>query len=235
MVAFALGILALGLAIWASGAFLRADPKALARGLRLSGGMLAVLGAMALALTGRFLFAIPLAVFGLGLLGIIAPRASLSRRTQSTPGQISRVRTAFVEMELDLDTGAMRGVILAGPHEGRALDEIDVETLAAAVEAIDADSAQLLAAYLDRRQPGWRETTQPHPDAGRSDGEGGRRGPITTQEAYEILGLQPGAPANEIRRAHRDLMKKLHPDKGGSTYLAARVNEAKDFLLRDHT
>ena len=59
-------------------------------------------------------------------------RAGFGARTQKSPGQVSRVRSAFVEMELDHDTGAMRGRILAGPHEGAALDALDVATLAAA-------------------------------------------------------------------------------------------------------
>jgi DnaJ-domain-containing protein 1 len=89
----------------------------------------------------------------------------------------------------------------------------------------------LLATYLDRRQPNWRE----HASDGSAEANGGspsRTGKMTEQEAYQILGIQPGASAQDIARAHRSLIKKLHPDQGGSTYLAAQINEAKDVLMR---
>jgi DnaJ-domain-containing protein 1 len=88
-------------------------------------------------------------------------------------------------------------------------------------------------AYLDRRDPGWRENSQTDATTG-SGRRGWSTGKMTEEEAYQILGVQPGASAKDIGLAHRSLMKKLHPDQGGSTYLAARVNEAKDVLLRRH-
>jgi hypothetical protein len=91
---------------------------------------------------------------------------------------------------------------------------------------------RLFQAYLDSRTAGWRETVEDHPGAGQS-AQGGA-GAMTEKEAYEVLGLQVGAGEEEIRQAHRTLMKKLHPDQGGSTYLATRVNLAKDVLLRSH-
>jgi hypothetical protein len=169
---------------------------------------------------------------GLALLGWIPGAATFGQRTQKTAGQVSRVRSAFVEMELDHDTGRMRGRILAGRYEGTSLDALDVATIIGFLSEVDEESRLLLAAYLDRRQPGWREHAQGDAAAGRERST--RRGPVTEEEAYQILGLQPGASIEEITRAHRNLMKKLHPDQGGSTYLAARVNEAKEVLLRRH-
>jgi len=96
----------------------------------------------------------------------------------------------------------------------------------------DAESVSLLESYLDRRFPAWRQDAQG--DAARGQSRSPPSGKMTNEEAYQILGLQPGAGNDEIRRAHRTLMKKLHPDQGGTTYLAARVNEAKDTLLRTH-
>jgi hypothetical protein len=126
------------------------------------------------------------------------------------------------------------GIVLTGPFQGRALATLtraDCLNLYAVAQREDPGGANLLETYLDRRFAGWREATQDQ-----SDARGGRSasGSMTAEEAYQVLGLPQGADAEEIARAHRSLMKKLHPDHGGSTSLAARVNQAKDVLLRRH-
>jgi hypothetical protein len=147
-------------------------------------------------------------------------------------GQTSKVRSHYLEMTLDHDSGALGGRLVAGPHAGRSLDDFDLAELAAMLPEFDAESCALLESYLDRRFPAWRQNAQGE----RAGGRGGQAtsGKMTDEEAYQILGLQPGAGRDEIGRAHKTLMKKLHPDQGGSTYLAARVNAAKDTLLRTH-
>jgi len=227
-----LGIVVLALALAALHVYSRVNPHTLAVALKTGGGVGALALAGFLGLRGRIDLAIPLGLTGLGLLGWLPGLASLRARTQKATGQVSRVRSAFVEMELDHDTGAMRGRILAGPHEGKTLDALDVATLSGLLLDIDEESRALLMAYLDRRQPSWREGA--HADAAAGAERAWSSGKMTEEEAYQILGVQPGASAEEIGRAHRALMKKLHPDQGGSTYLAARVNEAKDILLRRH-
>jgi hypothetical protein len=230
MPAFLLGVVALLLLLFAVSAFVKADPKQVARVLRWIGGGAALLFAGFLLFRGAIAVAIPLGAFGLGLLGWTSfwP-ASFGSRTQRSGGQASRVRTAFLEMELDHDTGRMNGRVLAGSHQGASLDALDRATLIKLLSEIDDDSRDLLAAYLDHRELGWREEARR--DAG-ADARQASAGKMTEQEAYQILGLQPGASPEEISRAHRSLIKKLHPDQGGTTYLAARINEAKDVLLR---
>jgi hypothetical protein len=125
----------------------------------------------------------------------------------------------------------MHGRVLAGRHQGAQLERLDVKALVAMLGEIDDESRALLVAYLDRRDPTWSENAQTDATAGRHASSTGK---MSEQEAYQILGLQPGATAEDISRAHRTLMKKLHPDQGGSTYLAARINEAKEILLRNH-
>ena len=229
---FLLGVVVLLLLLWAASAFIKADAKQVASVLRWIGGGAAVLLAGFLLFRGAIAVAIPLGAFGLSLLGWTSfwP-AAFGARTQRSAGQTSRVRTAFLEMELDHDTGRMHGRVLAGSHQGASLDALDRATLMKLLGEIDDDSRDLLAAYLDRREPDWREHAQRDAGASARPAAGGK---MTEEEAYQILGLQPGASTEEISRTHRSLIKKLHPDQGGTTYLAARINEAKDVLLRSH-
>lgn len=213
-------------------AFGRADAKALARLGRRVGGFALLAVAGFLGLRGHFETALPLGLFGLSLVGWDIRGALPWSRGKASPGRGSRVRTAALDMELDHDSGRLTGKVIAGPLAGTALDALDVPTLARLALDVDAESRQLLEAYLDRRSPGWREHADG--DAGRRRTDPARRGAMTEEEAYQILGLQPGAGTDEVRKAHRSLMKKLHPDQGGSNYLAARVNEAKDILLDGH-
>ena len=232
MPAIILGVLALVLALWALNVISKVDPKVGARVLKAGGGLLAIGFAVFLGLRGEIGIALPLGAFGLGLLGWLPfGPAGFSSRTQKSSGQTSRVRSPFIEMELEHDSGLMRGRIVAGRHQGAALDDLDVKTLAGLLGEMDEESRALLVAYLDRRDSRWSEDAQVDAAAGRAAASSGK---MSAQEAYQILGLEGGASANDITRAHRTLMKKLHPDQGGSTYLAARINEAKEVLLRRH-
>jgi hypothetical protein len=216
--------------------FRAANPAVLARAIKIVGGVVSLGVAAYTGMRGELAVAIPLGIFGAGLLGW-SPFGASGFSTigglfggKRSSGQSSQVRSAFLDMSLDHDSGELSGTIVAGEHAGRSLGEFDLAQLAAMMPAFDAESVALLESYLDRRFPAWRQNAQ-------SNGAGRQRrsaagGKMTTEEAYQILGLQPGASRDDIARAHRALMKKLHPDQGGSTYLAARVNEAKDTLLR---
>ena len=129
----------------------------------------------------------------------------------------------------------MAGTVIAGPFKGQALAAMtrqQCDELFKECAREDPDGARLLQAYLDRRFTGWSDANQGGGDTGPRSGASGKMG---EDEAYEILGLAKGASREEVTSAHRSLMKKLHPDHGGSTDLAARVNEAKEILLRRHT
>ena len=230
-----LGVIILFLLLWAGKAFSKADPKQAARVLRAMFGGATLLFAGFMLFRGEIGVAIPVGAFGLGLLGwgSFWP-ATFGARTQKSarpvfpgPHGIPRHGTRSRQRHdaRPSTCRAVSGRFARLPSTGRRCSDLFGE--------IDSDSRELLAAYLDRREPGWREHAQGDAGAG-----GGARpsssGKMTEEEAYQILGIQPGASAEEVSRAHRSLMKKLHPDQGGTTYLAARVNEAKDVLLRRH-
>jgi hypothetical protein len=220
--------------------FRAANPVILARGIKIGGGVVALAMAAFTGIKGELAVAIPLGIFGAGLLGWSPFGASgfsnigglFGGGAKRSSGQSSRVRSQFLDMNLDHDSGELTGQIVAGPDAGRSLGEFDLPQLTAMMAGFDAESVSLLESYLDRRFPAWRQDAQGN--TARGQGRTTSSGKMTDEEAYQILGLQPGASRDEIGRAHRGLMKKLHPDQGGSTYLAARVNEAKDTLLRAH-
>lgn len=147
-----------------------------------------------------------------------------------TPGRSSDVETRFLRMELDHDSGVLRGTVISGRYEGRTLDELTLGELLDLLRECrveDPQSASVLESYLDRV----------HGAAWRGGGEGARAaasgGAMTREQALEILGLSPGASAEDIREAHRNLLRANHPDRGGSTFIAAQINQAKDVLLPD--
>ena len=203
-------------------------------------GMAALVAAALLLATGKLALAAGIAAVGFWCLGsaswLPAARGLWPRRSQTGT---SRMRSATFEMEYDHATQNLRGRVLAGEFEGRQLDELSrTHCLALHASALyhDGAGARLLEAYLDRRFPGWRAAGKGQRDAGGGRGADNIRfaGAMTQDEAYEVLGLRHGAGRQDIVRAHRTLMKKWHPDHGGSTGVAARVNEAKDVLLRLH-
>lgn len=236
------GIIAVALIYAALNIIKGADPKFLARIIRSGGGVLALAFAAFIGARGEIAVAVPIAIFGAGLLGWSPFGAKLGAafgnwggNSRKSNGQQSQVRSKFVEMTLDHDTGTLEGRLTAGPEAGRVLDEFTLDELLALARGFDGESWALLESYLDRRFPAWRQDAHDAAAGGfREDRGAAPGGKMTPEEAYQILGLQSGATRDEISRAHRSLMKKLHPDQGGSTYLAARVNEAKDTLLRTH-
>lgn len=223
-----LGLALLVLVLLVGRAFARANPKILAKNLRRIAGGLLLGVAVALMVTGRLIVALPLAVFALSLLGFPFPWQDAGASGQRSRGQRSSVRTDMLEMTLDHDTGQMEGVILKGRFAGKRLSQLSGDELHQLLEEAwtrDAQAAQLLEAFIERAGQGGdfgRRSRQNAPGAGQ----------MTVDEAYAVLGLKPGASRDEIQQAHRALMKKYHPDQGGSTYLASKINEAKEILLK---
>ncbi|HEY1941849.1 MAG TPA: DnaJ domain-containing protein [Roseiarcus sp.] len=231
------GLIALYLLLAAIKMFGRMTPAAAAKIVRRGGGALNILGYLLIAMGGRYRLAALLGslAFGAARRGGAGPFGSAFRA--AGPGaktRVSSARSATIETRLDLETGVMTGVVLGGRFQGRPLDMLtrtECLELYADCGRDDPDGARLVEAYLDRRFARWRDA-----DEGQGEARGRARsgGAMTRNEAYEILGLAEGASGEEIIRAHRTLMKKLHPDHGGSTALAARVNQAKDVLLDRH-
>jgi hypothetical protein len=210
--------------------FVNADPARLARIVKWTAIVAAVLAVIALIWSERFaMFLTPLAIL---LPGWRRLRSMMSGLRGPSAARDSTVETRFIRMILDHDTGTMSGTVLQGRFAGMRLDELrppELLLLLRECRAEDEEAARLLEAYLDRVRSDWRDEMA---------GEQPRGGPppsspdVTVDEAYAILGLAPGADAEAIKAAHHRLMKQLHPDHGGTDYLASKINRARDVLLR---
>lgn len=232
MVYFFLGCALLVVLLLAARAIVRANPRQLAGGIRKVGavGLFAVAGF--LALRGALPLAVPLAAFAMSLIAGGGGVGSFGGPEERSDGQSSHVQTERLEMELDHDTGYMDGRCLEGRFEGRALSSLSETEAIELYNGFRSDGlkeASLMEAYLDWRFPDWRPKAEGASQAGGSGGFS--KGRMSVEEARAVLEVGPNATHGDIRQAHRRLMMKLHPDQGGSTYLAARINEAKDVLL----
>lgn len=247
---FLLGVCLLVAALLGLRAFVSADPRKLAQVLRYTAGTVLGGGAVYLLFIGRvgpamLLGAGALMALGrwpagglagllggfLGGFGSMGGPQGWTRAGSGSSGQTSEVETPYLRMGLNHDTGEMGGVVLAGRFRGRQLAELsfaELQELLAECRVADNQAAALLETYLDRAVgEDWRERARDH-GAGESTAPGGK---MTPEEAREILGLGPDATPDEVREAYHRLMLKLHPDQGGSNYLAAKINAAKDVLL----
>ena len=198
----------------------------------------AVVVVIALTLTGRMHW-IGIAFTGLlvaarqllpTLIRLFPMLAASRARAASGQGQTSTVETALLRMKLDHDSGELQGEVLQGNFQGWFLKEMNPEQLRELLDYCrqqDPDSAQLLDSYLQQRFAG-------EASFGQGDGSNAEKPDSTgmsRKEALSILGLAEDASNEDIVAAHRKLMQKLHPDRGGNDYLAAKINQAKDFLL----
>lgn len=234
--------LILGLAVLVGGVllarwFVNAEPRHVARVVRWLLIILGTIFVLVMVFAGRQVWAALLLPM---LLPLIRSRGLWQRIKAArgpSSGQKSEVATRYLRMVLDHDSGSMTGEVIDGQFQGWSLHDMSLDQLLdlwRECAANDAQSAAVLEAYLDRAHgDAWREAAG-YTGAGTGGGQGagpGGRGPMTREEAYRILGLEEGAKETEIRDAHRRLMQKMHPDHGGSNYLAAKINEAKSVLL----
>jgi len=226
MIYVAIGMLVLVvlLALWLLRVFVEADPAQLAVGI---GRFLLVVGAtlsVVAIIAGLISERVPVVLAGAGGLGVVWFGATRRRRRETARATMSTVETDYLKMRLDHETQTIFGTVRRGAFQGRELAELSrAELLSLWQECRRADppSARLLEGYLDRFAAGWRENM---------NGGGGSEA-MSRAEAYAVLGLSPNASERDIHEAYRRLMQKIHPDHGGSSYLAAKINRARELLL----
>lgn len=200
-----------------------------------SAGLLVKGGPVLLIVTGTLLTLLKLGAIGLPLIfiGFTWLRSTRKFRPMTPPGgRKSTVRSSDLEMELDHDTGELDGQILTGRLRGARLSELSEDELLSLYQEIksDPESATLLETYLDRYHCGWTDRAQ-----GSSSAWNENSGSVemSKQEAYQVLGVAPDSTREEILEAWRRLIKRVHPDRGGSAFLTTKINTAKSVLLGD--
>jgi len=235
MVYFLAGCALLIVLIFAARLITKVNPRNFAFGMRKAAGVALFAVAGFLALRGALPIAIPIAAFALSLVGggNLGGFGGGSGSATKSDGQTSHVETERLEMELDHDSGYMDGKVLSGRFAGRALSSLSEREAIELYNEFATDrlkEASLMEAYLDWRVADWRDRAEEaaHAGGGGTRSKGGR---MSVDEARAVLEVAPNASEEDIRQAHRRLMMKMHPDHGGSTYLAARINEAKEVLL----
>jgi len=187
--------------------------------------LLIVIGAL-LTIFGRRVVGLPLIFIGITWWR----RTRVLRPMTPSGGRKSVVSTLHLEMELDHDTGELDGRVLTGTQEGTRLSSLSEEELVSLYLEIrsDSESAALLESYLDRYFPEWQDRVQSRASGWNETSDSGE---MTKQEAYQILGVTPDASREEILESWRRLIKRVHPDSGGSAFLATKINTAKSILL----
>jgi hypothetical protein len=230
-----LGVLLLVLALVVARSFVQTSPAHLAQGVRAFIAAFSALASTGLLFAGR----LGLALITIGATFMALRALSRARNSagsfggQSAGQRSSEVETDTLRMQLDHRTGELEGEVLRGRFAGRALASLgltDLLELLADCRREDPRSVALLETYLDRRAPDWRGQDRAGAGGEQRTGRGAQSG-MDEATAWQVLGLAPGASVAEIKAAHRRLMTKLHPDHGGSSYLAAQLNQAKDYLL----
>jgi hypothetical protein len=122
----------------------------------------------------------------------------------------------------------MEGTVLEGQFKNRDLSQLEINQLKELLKEVedDADSMNLLTAYLDREHGEWQSK------ADRATSSPSNNNEMSEPQALEILGLNNDATKEDVIQAHRRMMQRVHPDRGGSTYLATKINAAKDLLTK---
>jgi len=237
-----LGVVLLGIFLLLARAFTRANPGQVAQFLRAFVAAFSALASTGLLYAGRF--GLALITIGAMIMALRALRGAPAGGFSGVGGDQgaasgqgrSSVETDTLAMELDHRTGELEGEVRRGRFAGRSLDSLGLSELLdllAECQREDPRSVALLETYLDRRAPDWRAHVAGAGDGDEADGRAAEPGGAMDEgTACSILGVSPGASVDEIKAAHRRLMTRLHPDHGGSDYLAAQLNQAKDYLLR---